>query len=117
MSFKTNNKNKNKNNHQEKKIIRILGYGQFAVDNNTLDEINKIDNNIVKLLENEEIDDYVRPEFKRQLKLLDEMVREKGMIVDSKEIVQSDIVLPGKDITLEEARKVFKDEGIIKDIY
>ena len=49
----------NFNNNQEKKIVRILGYGQFAVDNNTLDEINKIDNSIVKLLENEEKDDYV----------------------------------------------------------
>ena len=57
------------------------------------------------------------PEFKRQLKLLDEVVTEKGMVVDSKEIVESDIVLPGKDITLEEARKVFKGEGIIKNIY
>jgi hypothetical protein len=104
-------------NNQEKKIVRILGYGQFAVDNDTLDEINKIDNSIVKLLENEEKDDHVHPEFKRQLKLLDEMVTEKGMIVDSKEIIESDIVLPGKDITLEEARKVFKGEGIVKDIY
>ncbi len=112
MNFKTNN-----NKNLEKKIVRILGYGQYAVDNNILDEINKIDNSIVKLLENEEKDDYVHPEFKRQIKLLDEMITENGTIVDSKEIVQSDIVLPGKDITLEEARKVFKGEGIIKDIY
>ncbi|MGN6559176.1 MAG: PspA-associated protein PspAA [Candidatus Nitrosocosmicus sp.] len=31
-------------------------------------------------------------------------------------MVTSDIILPGKDITLEVARKVFKGEGIIKDI-
>jgi PspAA-like protein len=116
MSFKINDNNNN-NNNQGKKIVRILGHGQFIVDNNTLDEINKIDNSIVKLLENEEKDDSVRPEFKRQLKLLDEMVTEKGMAMDSREIVRSDIVLPGKDLTLEEARKVFKGEGIIKDIY
>lgn len=108
MSFKIDN--------QEKKIVRILGYGQFVVDDKTLNQINKIDNGIVKLLENEENDNSVRPEFKRQIELLDNMVKEKGVIVDSKEIVQSDIVLPGKDITLEEARKVFKGEGIIKDM-
>jgi hypothetical protein len=51
------------------------------------------------------------------LALFDTMVKEKGVVMDSKEIVQSDIVLPGKDITLEEARKVFKGEGIIKNIY
>ena len=44
------------------------------------------------------------------------MVNENRIIIDSKEIVQSDIVLPGKDITLEDARTVFKGECIIKDI-
>jgi hypothetical protein len=101
----------------EKKIVRILGYGQFIVGNDTLNEINVIDNTIVKLLESEENDDFIRPEFERQLTLFDTMVKEKGVVIDSKEIVQSDIVLPGKDITLEEARKVFKGEGIIKNIY
>jgi hypothetical protein len=101
----------------EKKIVRILGYGQFIVDNDTLNEINVIDNTIVKILESEENDDSIRPEFERQLALFDTMVKEKGVVMDSNEIVQSDIVLPGKDITLEEARKVFKGEGIIKNIY
>ncbi len=101
----------------EKKIVRILGYGQFIVDNDTLNEINVIDNTIVKLLESEENDDSIRLEFERQLALFDTMVKEKGVVMDSKEIVQSDIVLPGKDITLEEARKVFKGEGIIKNIH
>jgi hypothetical protein len=101
----------------EKKIVRILGYGQFIVDNDTLNEINVIDNAIVKLLESEENDDSIRPEFERQLALFDSKVKEKGVVMDSKEIVQSDIVLPGKDITLEEARKVFKGEGIIKNLY
>ncbi len=100
----------------EKKIVRILGYGQFTVNNDTLNEINTIDNNIVKLLENEENDDYVRPEFERQLKLLDTMVEENGVVIETKEIVPSDIILPGKGITLEDARKVFKGEGIIKNL-
>ncbi len=107
MSFKINT---------EKKIVRILGCGQFVVDNDTLNEINAIDNSIVKLLENEENDDSIRPEFERQLKLLDNIVEEKGVVIETKEIVPSDIVLPGKEITLEEARKVFKGDGVIKNI-
>ena len=78
MSFKIDNR--------EKKIVRILGYGQFVVDDETLNQINKIDNGIVKLLENEENDNSLRPEFKRQIELLDNMVKEKGVVVDSKEI-------------------------------
>jgi len=69
MSFEINNPGK--------KIVRILGYGQFVVDDKTLNEINTIDNSIVKLLENEENDNSVYPEFERQLKLLDDLVIEK----------------------------------------
>ncbi|MBA3283648.1 MAG: hypothetical protein H0U27_01130, partial [Nitrosopumilus sp.] len=48
-------------------------------------------------------------------KVLNIIVEEKGNAIESKEIVQSDVVIPGQDITLEEARKLFKGEGIIKD--
>jgi DNA topoisomerase VI subunit A len=107
----------NINTDYQKKVIRILGLGQFSIDNDVLNELNKIDNDIVRLLENKENDDYVKLKFQSQLKLLETIVKQKGTAVDSKEIVTSDIILPGKDITLEEARRVFTGEGIIEDIY
>jgi hypothetical protein len=107
----------NTNTDYQKKVVRILGLGQFSIDNEVLNELNKIDNDIVRLLENKENDDYVKLKFQSQLKLLETIVQQKGTAVDSKEIVTSDIILPGKDITLEEARNVFTGEGIIEDIY
>ena len=107
----------NTNTDYQKKVVRILGLGQFSIDNEVLNELNKIDNDIVRLLEKKENDDYVKLKFQSQLKLLETIVQQKGTAVDSKEIVTSDIILPGKDITLEEARNVFTGEGIIEDIY
>ncbi len=99
-----------------KKIVRILGHGQFAIDNNTLNEINTIDNNIVKLLENETNDDLIKTEFENQLNFLNTIIEEKGKPIEPKEILQSDVVIPGKDISINTARKLFKGEGIIRDM-
>ena len=107
----------NTNLSDQKKVVRILGHGQFSIDNSVLNELNEIDNEIVKLLENKENNSSIEPEFESKLNLLETIVKQKGTPIESKEIVTSDIILPGKDITLEEARKVFKGEGIIKDIY
>jgi PspAA-like protein len=107
----------NTNLSDQKKVVRILGHGQFSINNSVLNELNEIDNGIVKLLENKENNSSIKPEFESKLNLLETIVKQKGTPIESKEIVTSDIILPGKDITLEEARKVFKGEGIIKDIY
>jgi hypothetical protein len=105
----------NNNNNNGRKIVRIIGYGQYAVDDNVMHEINTVDNKIVKLLESGENDDSVRAEFERHLKVLNIIVEEKGNAIESKEIVQSDVAIPGHDITIEEARKLFKGEGVVKD--
>jgi hypothetical protein len=106
----------NNNSNKGKKIVRILGYGQYMVDDNVMHEINTVDNKIVKLLENGEDNDSIRAEFERHLKVLSIIVEEKGNAIESKEILQSDVVIPGQDITVEEARNLFKGEGIIKDL-
>src|SRR5919112_4703810 len=107
------------NTNTKKKIIRLLGYGQFYVDNDVLNELNSIDNGIVKLLENKEnnTDESIATDFEKQLQLLESIVRQKGVAIGSDKIVSSDIVMPGKDITLKEARNLFKGAGLIKDLY
>ena len=109
----------NSNTNTKKKIIRLLGYGQFYIDDDVLNELNSIDNGIVKLLENKEnnTDKSITTEFEKQLQLLESIVRQKGVAIGSNKIVSSDIVMPGKDITMKEARNLFKGEGIIKDMY
>ncbi len=43
------------------------------------------------------------------------LVVKKGQPLDDKEIVQSDIILPSADISIEEARKLFTGEGVIPE--
>lgn len=94
----------------KKKIIRVLGQGQFSVDSETLRKLNSIDNSIVRKLETENLTD---EEFKLKMEQLGEIVTKKGKLLDPKVIVSSDIILPGSDLTIEEASKFFHGEGII----
>lgn len=94
----------------KKKIIRVLGQGQFSVDSETLRKLNSIDNSIVRMLETENLTDQ---EFKLKMEQLAKIVTKKGKLLDPKVIVSSDIILPGSDLTIEEANKFFHGEGII----
>ena len=93
-----------------KKIIRVLGHGQFSVDSETLRKLNAIDNSIVRRFEGDNLTD---EEFKMKIEQLGEIVTRKGKLLDPKVIVSSDIILPGSDLTIEEAGKIFHGEGII----
>jgi hypothetical protein len=94
----------------KRKIIRVLGHGQFSVDSETLRKLNAIDNSIVRRFEKENLTD---EEFKMKIGQLGEIVTKKGKLLDPKVIVNSDIILPGSDLTIEEATKIFHGEGII----
>jgi hypothetical protein len=93
-----------------KKIIRVLGHGQFSVDSETLRKLNAIDNSIVQRFEKKKLTD---EEFKMKIEQLGKIVTNKGKLLDPKMIVGSDIILPGSDLTMEEAGKIFNGEGII----
>jgi hypothetical protein len=99
------------------KTIRVLGSGQFKIDLNTVKEINQIDNEIVALLQNNENNDIVRKEFDEKIRKIYDKINEKGTVIESTEIIVSDIILPGSDIDLKKARELFKGVGIIDDSY
>ncbi len=48
-----------------------------------------------------------------KIEQLGEIVTKKGKRLHPKMIVSSDIILPGSDLTVEEASKIFHGEGII----
>jgi len=90
-------------------IIRILGEGQFRLDDSQVGKVNKIDNQIV-----DHVQKGNKAEFLRDLARLISTVKELGEPLDPVEIMPSDIIIPPGDLSLEEARKVFCDEGLIK---
>ena len=91
-------------------IVRILTEGQYNFPGAYMDQLNEIDNQLVEVVEEEN-----RPEFERLLKSMLDLVRDNGSPVPVDEIVESDLVLPEPDITLEEAEAVFTGEGLIPD--
>jgi hypothetical protein len=96
-----------------KKIVRIMGHGQFNVDSRTLKKLSDIDQAIVELVRSERSDN---TEFKKRLTELSNMVVEKGKPLDPHEIIKSDIILPSADLSVDEAKKLFQGEGVIPEI-
>jgi hypothetical protein len=94
-------------------IVRIMGQGQYKVNEEIVRNINDIDNAIVQILQNADKSD--DQEFKTKIGHLVQIITSKGQRLDDKEIVESDIIVPDSDISIDEAKKVFKGEGIIPD--
>jgi len=103
-------------------IVRVSGQGQFKVNREILDRINDIDNSIVNLLENTDTDVDVnsikvkQKELKEKVIEIINLIRTNGMPLDDKEIIQSQIMIPNPDISVDEAKRIFRGEGIIDDI-
>ena len=89
-------------------IVRILTEGQYEFPGKYIDELNNIDNQLVAVVADDN-----RAEFTRLLKQMLDLVRVQGKPVPMEEIVESDLVLPEPDITLEEAEELFTGDGIV----
>lgn len=95
------------------KIVRIMGHGQFTVDSRTLKKLNDIDNSIVEMVSVERSDD---AQFKKKLTELSHIVVDNGKPLDPHEIIKSDIILPSADLSIDEAKRLFRGEGVIPEI-
>ncbi len=89
-------------------IVRILTEGQYNLPGAYIDDLNRIDNELVEVVAAEN-----KAEFDRVLKQMLDLVREKGSPVPLDELVESDLVLPEPDITLLEAEEMFVGEGLL----
>lgn len=89
-------------------IIRILTEGQYDLPGQYLDELNRLDNQIVEAVAEKDWEG-----FQRLLSEMLDLVRRHGKPVPIEEIVESDLVLPEPDLTLEEAEELFTGEGLI----
>jgi hypothetical protein len=91
-------------------IVRLMGEGQYELDKMHLDEINTIDNALVKIVDRGDEDNF-KVEFRR----LTETLRKYGKKIPDDVLKPSDVIIPPEDLTLEEAKKIFKGDGLIED--
>ena len=90
-------------------IVRILSEGQFKLPGAVIDDLNVIDNQMVDAVAVAD-----EPKFRSLLGDMVGMIRERGEPVPVEELMQSDLILPEADLSMDEAASVFTGEGLFK---
>ncbi|HUZ35338.1 MAG TPA: hypothetical protein VMV17_03330 [Streptosporangiaceae bacterium] len=89
-------------------IVRILGEGQFRVDDSATDELNALDTALEKAV-NDGDEQSLRP----ALAALLNRIRSLGSPLAEDALEPSDLILPYADAGLEDVREMLTDEGLI----
>jgi phage shock protein A len=114
-----NNSHEDKTSKKESTIIRISSKGQYEIDSTILQRINAIDDEIVSIMEeysNNNIDhETAKNELKNNIEKISNIIISEGKPVDEKNIVNSEIIIPISDISVEEAQRIFQSKGIITE--
>jgi len=92
-------------------IVRIQGEGQWELSGAQLDELDAIDNQML-----EEIDHHDESRFQQLLGQMLDYVRNNGRRLATEEIVESNLILPPADSTVDEVKALFTDEGLISSV-
>ena len=91
-------------------IARVVGEGQYEVDDGLIERLNALDRQAMDALERQEEGD-----LDRYLDEMGQLIRQEGRRIGDDELVASDIVIPPSDLTLEETRKLVSETGFIPD--
>lgn len=89
-------------------IVRIMGEGQFQIDDSHLDDLNRLDDALTEAIDVGD-DDAFRTAL---VALLDE-VRTVSQPVPDEELVDSDLVLPYAEAHIDEVRELLTGDGLI----
>jgi hypothetical protein len=92
-------------------IVRIMGEGQWRVDDDALRELDSLDTEAAKLL-----DEGDEEGLRRVLATMAERVRQHGEQLPDADLHPSDAIVPPTDLSLDEARQLFEGEGLIPDL-
>ncbi len=89
-------------------IVRILGEGQFNLPGSAIDDLNDIDNRMVEAVAVAD-----GAQFQSLLDEMHQLVRDRGEPLALDELVESDLILPETDLTLDEAEHIFIGDGLL----
>ena len=91
-------------------IVRISGEGQYKLPDEDSARLNELDNRAVNAVEQGD-----ETGFKELWSQMLEIVASDGNALDEEELVESDVILPPRDISFDEARGEFTGDGLIPD--
>ena len=89
-------------------IVRILGEGQLDVPDEHLEALNALDASVEKAIGAGD-----EAAFALALPALLDAVRQHGQAVPDEDLVDSDLILPPSDASLDEVAGLLGDDGLI----
>ena len=92
-------------------IVRLMGEGQWCVDDDLAVRLNELDDEVGRALEAGD-----QAAMSDALRRLAEAVRSSGAKLDDTDLTPSDAVVPPEDLTLDEAHELLEGEGLIPDL-
>ena len=91
-------------------IIRIMGEGQWDVDDGHLEALNRLDAAVEEAVQaGDEV------QFSQGMAALLHAVRTEGTRLEDDSLEDSDLILPPADATMEEVRALLGSEGLVPD--
>jgi hypothetical protein len=92
-------------------IVRLMGEGQFRVDDSLQGRLNELDDQAMAALEaSNEV------ELDQKLEQMFALVRAEGERLPDDDLSASDVIIPPADLTLEETRELVSHDGLIPDL-
>lgn len=92
-------------------IVRLMGDAQYRVDDSVREQLNELDDRAVAALEAED-----EPTLDGVLDEMAKIIRDRGDRLPDEDLSASDLLIPPSDLSLEETRQLFTDEGLIPDL-
>ena len=92
-------------------IVRLMGEGQFEVDEEVAKGLNDLDEQAAQAVEAGD-----EERLGELLVRMAEAVRTNGTRLPDDDLRASEGIVPPEDLTLDEARMLFEDEGLIPDL-
>ena len=91
-------------------IVRLSGEGQFRLPDEDAERLNDLDNRAVSAVEAGD-----EAGFKELWGQMLDLVESDGNEIADDELVESDVILPPRDVTFAEAKGEFTGDGLIPD--
>jgi PspA-Associated protein len=92
-------------------IVRLMGEGQYRLEEEAVNRLNQLDERAQEALDRDD-----EGELDRYLDEMAGLVRREGERVPDNEIAASDAIVPPSDLSLEETKQFFSEQGLIPDL-
>ena len=92
-------------------IVRLMGEGQYRIDDGLRDRLNELDGRAGEAMERED-----EEELDARLQEMWDLVQAEGQPLPADDLSPSDVLIPPADLTLEETRELFGENGLIPDL-